>query len=729
MKVIRSTFPAFLLLIVFTFHSFAFGVEKLPKPFRIIPQPKQVELIGGSGLKYGDLKAVRITGDLSRPVMGPILSRLPQTEKGSKGLLTLRLDENLSTPESAEGYVLKITNGNVEIVSRGKAGLFYGCQTLEQLLQDAGDTGTSIPACRIIDYPALSYRAVHFDVKHHLDHMNYYYDSIDRLARYKINAVIFEFEDKLRYRRQPLVGAPQAISIDEMAALTDYARKRHIEISPLVQGLGHATFILKHRQYAYLREQENNRWAFCPLHEGTYQVLFDLYRDAIEATPGSRYLHVGGDEVGNIGICPRCKPTADKKGMLYLNLYWLNRVCDFAAEHGRIPIFWDDMPFKYAGLWNSVQKDVTAGKSETDRLWSKNQSILDSMIESFPKNAVYMRWLYNMARNPGNIRALEWYRDSGLKSMIATGIQSGPAALFPPDDRGDALTDRGVVAIKSFIQLAAEKNIDGMLCTAWDDRSPHMETYWRGFIAAAEYSWSPQGRTLGEYDRAYFQREYGPGTAKYPDLYHQLRQAASFWEMAFSPKGTRMDIPNALLILPGIAHWMPPQTKEQKRIDFEKRLIGLPDISHPGAWSQKYAKRLDRAKREAEKYKTTSRQLDELERGSLRNRYHWRLFSAVNDFQITAAHLLLALQKCDTADKDRQKEGAKAVQAALSEFDAAWDNLKNVYSETRFIAYPANYVPDRYFHFASQREDLTWMIQAEELYHKMIREWMKGTIQ
>jgi hypothetical protein len=72
-----------------------------------------------------------------------------------------------------------------------------------------------------------------------------------------------------------------------MAALTKYARDRHIEITPLVQGFGHATFILKHEAYAGLRELPWNHWAFCPLNEGTYQVLFDLYRDAIKATPGS----------------------------------------------------------------------------------------------------------------------------------------------------------------------------------------------------------------------------------------------------------------------------------------------------------------------------------------------------------------------------------------------------------------------------------------------------------
>jgi N-acetyl-beta-hexosaminidase len=190
---------------------------------------------------------------------------------------------------------MTINKDKVEVISSGEAGLFYGCQTLEQLLEDARDFNKPVPSCKITDYPVLSYRAVHFDLKHHLDHMNYYYESIDRLARYKINAVVVEFEDKLRYRRQPLVGAPQSISIDEMAALTRYARERHIEITPLVQGLGHATFILKHEEYAVLRELPWNKWAFCPLNEGTYQILFDMYRDAIDATPGSKYLHIGGD--------------------------------------------------------------------------------------------------------------------------------------------------------------------------------------------------------------------------------------------------------------------------------------------------------------------------------------------------------------------------------------------------------------------------------------------------
>ena len=243
----KSFFLSFPILIFMLFPSRTnLLAEKLPPPFMILPQPLNVVLLKGAGLAPEMLQHLILKGEFHRPVMGNLLSQLTIEKSEDKGTLTLILEKTITSLPSEEGYIMTISQDKVEIESAGEAGLFYGCQSLEQLLEDARDFNKSVPPCKITDWPALSFRAVHFDVKHHLDHMNYYYESIDRLARYKINAVVFEFEDKLRYQRQPLVGAPQAISIDEMAALTRYARERHIEITPLVQGLGHATFILKH---------------------------------------------------------------------------------------------------------------------------------------------------------------------------------------------------------------------------------------------------------------------------------------------------------------------------------------------------------------------------------------------------------------------------------------------------------------------------------------------------
>ena len=114
----------------------------------------------------------------------------------------------------------------VVIAARSEAGLFYGCQTLEQVLEDSRDYNCPIPAMKITDFPSIAYRAVHLDTKHHLDRMEYYYAMMDKLARYKINAVIWELEDKLRYTRRPEIASPNAISKQEMQALCRYAKER-----------------------------------------------------------------------------------------------------------------------------------------------------------------------------------------------------------------------------------------------------------------------------------------------------------------------------------------------------------------------------------------------------------------------------------------------------------------------------------------------------------------------
>ena len=658
----------------------------LPAPFKVIPQPRKVELLDGSGLEFGALKFIR-KGGFSHPVLGPVLARLPKTENGGEGILTLTLSQDRSLPQSGEGYVLLIQNNEVRISAKGEAGLFYGCQTLEQLLEDARDTGTPIPSCRITDFPGLSYRAVHIDVKHHLDTMKYYYDSVDRLARYKINAIIFEFEDKLRFRRRPLIGAPQSISIDEMAALTKYARRRHIEISPLVQGLGHATFILKHEQYAHLREDPDSRWAFCPADEGTYEVLFDLYLDSFEATPGSRYLHVGGDEIGEIGQCSRCRPIAEKEGKLALNLYWLKRVCDFAQKNNRIPIFWDDMIFKYAGLWGTMGSDLERGK--VAELWKKGEPILDSVLEQYPKNCIYMRWNYTLARQQGNIKALEWFKKRGLKAWIATAAQN-VQPLLPQDDR--------INIIQSFIKVADETGIDGMLCTAWDDASPHMETYWRGLIASGEFSWNPAGRSLKEYETAYLQREFGPECIGATGLYAELFRAVSFWNKALIEKGRRSRI---------------------------GELLDLPDPDAQGKWSQKNKGRLDTSREEMERYPRLKLLLEELRKKARRNRYQLEFLYAINDFQVNNAMLLLALQSCDSSEKDERARGKREIRLVFDEFERTWKALKKVYEKTRFLFYPESYVKDRYFHLASQSEDLSWMIDVEKKYHKLVKDWLE----
>jgi len=405
-------------------------------------------------------------------------------------------------------------------------------------------------------------------------------------------------------------------------------------------------------------------------------------------------------------------------------LYWLKRVCEFAKENGRIPIFWDDMPLKQAGVYETTYTDeITA--AEAAESWKQGTPKLDLLLESFPKNCVYMRWNYSMARQPGNMLALDWYKSRGLKAMVATATNADGGMMFQADERDKGMASSGISTIRSFIQLAAEKKIDGMLCTAWDDKSPHMENYWRGFIASAEYSWSADGRNLEEFDKAWLQREFGLSMPDYVGFNNQLRKGSLLWYDAFFKNGGRSDEENVLQSLPQVEHWLPPlEGQENKQFDYTSKLIDLPDRNSPGAWSQKYKDRLDRAQVESDNYTKVSQKLRELYNTSKRNRYYWELSMALYDLQITAPRLLLALRLSDVSDKVQQRAGIDRVHEAIRDFQQAWKNVQSVYGETRFISYPSGYVPDRYFHFASQREDLSWMIQAEEMFHGMVEKWL-----
>lgn len=302
-----------LIFICFFFWTLSFlqaqatGADEFKEQFRILPQPQKVELREGKGWPFTFLNAVNLKGTTQKPVLPALLKSLPQVSQSGKGVLLLQIQNLKELPASPEAYILEIKEEQAIITARDQAGLFYACQTLNQLLEDARDQQIAVPAVKIIDFPELAYRAVHLDLKHHLDAGHYYYQLIDRLAQVKVNAIIVEFEDKLRYRKVPEVGASHAISVEEFAAISNYAQERHIEISPLVQGLGHASFILKHEKFKKLRDNPASDWSFDPLNPATYDLQFALYEDAMAATPNGKYLHIGGDEVGSLGMSDLAK--------------------------------------------------------------------------------------------------------------------------------------------------------------------------------------------------------------------------------------------------------------------------------------------------------------------------------------------------------------------------------------------------------------------------------------
>lgn len=665
------------------------SARNLDKVFQLLPQPQRVEVHSGKGIHFGELSYVASANNTPIPVLGTITNGLPQSERTGKGVYFRLSDTNV--PDSPEGYILEISSKGVTITSRSEAGLFYGCQTLEQLLEDSRDFGKEIPPMKITDYPAIAYRAVHLDTKHHLDRMDYYYRMVDKLARYKVNAIIWELEDKLRFTRRPEVAAPNAISKQEMQALCRYAKDRNVEISPLVQGLGHAGFVLKH--HWELRENPASDWEFCPSDPRTYEVQFDLYLDALEAMPYGRYLHVGGDEITAIGIDERCKATG--KSAFELQMIWLKKVCQFAVDHGRTPIFWDDMPLKYAGIWELALSDKT--EEEVAKEWNTDK--LDKAIDLFPKECVYMRWKYEDATSPAHQRLLKWYSDKGLKVMGATAASAGDSPFLPRKNTRSEY-------VRGFNRLVAENHLEGILATAWDDGSPHLETVWRGYIAQAEFGWNPEARDVEAFKKVHAQREYGFRLDDNRMLFlDELEKAVFFFDGALVTSGRRNPAWGTTAFT----------------------LMELPDKANPGAWSEKYKDKIAQARIEAKRYELIADGVRAAEQNALRNRYTLAVYEQLNHLQNYPTRLILALNAYDLAKDEASRRQAQAKVAEVCDYFAVMRaNLESVYSVTRFMQQPEGFIEDmnHHNHLASKTSNSDWMYLYEIPMVNEVKKWL-----
>jgi predicted metal-dependent phosphotriesterase family hydrolase len=272
----------------------------------LIPYPQEVGLSGDDFHFEGEVGIV-LDPAASAPdrfAAGDLAARLTEgfgitARVGSQGKKSIGLSRQGAPGRAGDqGYTLAVERDRITVRANSEPGLFYGTRTLLQVIQKS-NSGVFVKGMQVTDWPDIPERAVHYDTKHHQDKAEYVREFIRTLAGYKINMLLWEWEDKFAYPSHPEIGAPGAFSMEEMQALTRYARQYHVQLVPLVQGLGHVSFILKWPQHAHLRELAASNWEFCPRKEGSYKLLLDLWEDAMKATPGSTYIHMG--IVGEIG--------------------------------------------------------------------------------------------------------------------------------------------------------------------------------------------------------------------------------------------------------------------------------------------------------------------------------------------------------------------------------------------------------------------------------------------
>ena len=684
----KSELCLVLIALLFVINGTAHGADSplWRSGISLIPYPQLVEM-GGEDFIFDDEIDIQIDkGAVAEDVFTAeeLKAQLHEqwsiacriTEVPSKGCIVLTRE---GAPDKAgeQGYKVETSADRLIIRANDAAGLFYGSKSLLQLIQK-GRQGPYVKGMAITDWPEISWRAVHYDTKHFQEKKEYVKDFIRTLASYKVNMLIWEWEDKFAYQSHPEVGAPGAFTMEEMQDLTRYARKYHVQIVPLVQGLGHVSFILKHPENKHLREISSNNWGFCPLREGTYEMMNDLLKEAIEATPGSEYIHIGCDEtyVLGKGVECACHEKMEEIGGYALRQIYINRVADQMKKWGRKPMSW-------YGSYNQNEEVrpseglITPGGDDIKRDEA-------SVSQGYP--------LYTYDPNPGieHLFLPYFYRESNYNQY------------------GGHL-ERSYRSLTNDVQTG---NFQGMISTSWNCSGVHNQIWMLRYITAAEYAWSSKGPVLEEFEDKYFSSYYGSKSTDVKELFLLLNKASYFYMDAFERR---------------VWHWGEVG---------KTHLPDLPrdDIEYDPYWNTEYNEMVERSRKILPKLE---RGLDicrmNLERGA-KNPYDFEIFTGLTElFQHTArTYLALSdLEKSITLAHKSHFDNPEAAHAALEhavviveknlrEREEVFSRIKVTWEKSQFpkgMSTPGKkYVHgrDQQRNFANRRPDLSFMIYDEQ---------------
>ena len=423
------------------------------------------------------------------------------------GRIILRLDpetvRKVKTKECKEqAYRIIISSSQIEITGNAEPGLFYGVQSLLQLLKARAGGTWSLPAGTITDWPTLQLRFMHWDTKHHQSRIETLKRYIDWAAFFKVNAIGFEIEDKYEYPRHPVIGAPGAFTKAQMQELTAYALERYIQLVPQVQSPAHMAYVLKHDEFAHLRSDGNN-YQVCMCNEEAMQLILDMYQDMIDATPGVKYFHVSTDEVYFAGISKKCqkkRPFNDEnRSQIWMD--YVNRVHPWLAERGRRMLCWVEYPLLPKHI-KQLPKGLINGILSTGRGDEWNNALekagVDQLVYSSQQGEEYFF--------PNYFNSNFLYRGNPVRGRV-----------YEPKATVNELLDRGVETIGTF-------------AAAWDDSGLHDEVFWLGWTTITQYSWSPESPSVEQSVADFMDAYYGPGNQDMIEIYRTLMEGARFYQ-------------------------------------------------------------------------------------------------------------------------------------------------------------------------------------------------------
>jgi len=416
-----------------------------------------------------------------------------------------------------EGYTLRVGEGGVRIAAASAAGLYYGVQTLIQLLEQSARDNGEMPGMAIVDYPEFGTRQRYFDGAQYagtivLTRPNLE-QAIKRLARYKLNYLIIEIYNFAPFKSFPSGADGYTLPLSDWEYLVELAHQHHVTIMPSFQSLGQAYMIWRCDEGKPYRESTCQP-LICPSRPENAKFLEGLYKDLLEIFKYTPYLGIGCSEIKlqwQGRHCPTCRKRLDD-GESVKDIFCdhVNR-CAVAVEAAGKALDRSVRPWMWA--------DEFYGGYEGER-WEG--------LERISKNVVMGHWAYwstywvPIDPMPKDYDGIEGLLQRGFDVSFLSASYKYNAYLhdLSPDDpkslKPPHALDAGIFNIAAQPRWAYIYNgkgyqgkvLGGGCATFSQHDIRSWDTTWYAFMLHADYAWGDPTRPLTKERLEQFTRDF-----------------------------------------------------------------------------------------------------------------------------------------------------------------------------------------------------------------------------
>ncbi len=470
----------------------------------VVPQPMEVQFTGQTFSFKGAPVEIHVYGKETEPVRLAVEELRGEFERfrtaGTKGRSQAvragipaedREFNNICAahnllPEPRlgdEGYRLLISPDLVLLSANSSGGVFYGIQTLKQMVR--GTRQPHLPGVRVRDWPEFTYRAVMDDISRGpLPTMEFMKQQIRRLAELKVNTFMHYVEHVVKTASHPAF-APRdgSVTIDEWRELAAYASRYNITLVGSFQSFGHFTSVLNSPAYAHLGESGT---LLSPVLPESYTFLEDIYREMIPAF-SAPFFSINCDETFDLGK-GASKTLVDSIGYDGVYFQHIMKLYHIVRNLGPRVLMWGDILLEYPNLLEKLPKDVVVGT-----------------------------WTYD--DRDSYAAFIDPLKKAGLQFLVTPGVLNS-GKLFPAYKQTFG-------NLQGFAEAGRNAGALGLLNTVWDDGGrAFFSNDWFGVAYGADRSWNPLHADSASFDLRFCAGIYGASGTSFTQAIWKLNELA-----------------------------------------------------------------------------------------------------------------------------------------------------------------------------------------------------------